>query len=310
MSTEKVSTGNAGKVIVGVVIAALLSAVVYLFIQNRSLSSQAQSGEKEITELSTEITQLEEEIENYKVELEDKDLDLEAKEAELAEKEKELAEKTQRIKNLLAQNKISTEKASELQGKIERLEYYLGKQQEEIDRLKNQVAQLEGQNDTLKTTINALEGDKETLETEKRRLGLKVKAAAILKASEFQFWSVKENGKETQETDFRAGRLDQLRITFKTLENVAAEKDNKTYYLQLLDPKGTPIKDASGSGYFTYEGAETQFTAKDSWDFDGTTQGHSYLFKKPASYSFSKGTHAVKVYCEGYEIGKATFVVK
>jgi DNA repair exonuclease SbcCD ATPase subunit len=310
MSTEKVNTGNAGKIIVGVVFAGLLSAVIFLFIQNRNLSNANTDGEVEITQLSTEITTLEKEIENYKVEIEDKDLNLEEKEAELAEKTKQLAEKSKKIEQLLAQNKIGSEKASELRGKIERLEYYLGEQQKEIDRLKNQVASLEGERDTLLGTIGKISDEKDLLADEKRRLGLKVKAAAILKASEFEFWSVKESGKETQESEFKAGRLDQLRISFKTLENVAAEKDTKTYYLAIVDPKGNTIKDASGSGYFTFDEQDKQYTAKDSWGFDGTEQGHSYLFKRQSSYTFEKGTHTVRIYCEGYEIGKASFMVK
>ena len=74
MSTEQVNTGNGGKIIVGVVIAGLLSAVIFLFIQNRNLSTQTSKGEEDITKLSDEITDLEKEIEDYKVDIANKEL--------------------------------------------------------------------------------------------------------------------------------------------------------------------------------------------------------------------------------------------
>ena len=136
-----------------------------------------------------------------------------------------------------------------------------------------------------------------------------LQAAAILKVMDFSFARVKGGGKEDEDTEFRAGKLKDLKICFKLLENTVAKAGEREMFLVFTDSKGAVIKTAQ-SGLFKHDNADKTYTIKTTVNYNRTTTNVCSIFKKPDTYDFSKGEHKVTVYAEGYEIGFGTVSVK
>jgi hypothetical protein len=122
---------------------------------------------------------------------------------------------------------------------------------------------------------------------------------------------LKASGREVEDTEFRKGRIEVIRVCFKIMENLAANAEQKDIYLQILDPSKKVIKDTGKqSGFFNHMGDEKSYSMKKTINYERATQTVCMEFSQPDNFDYEKGTHTVIVYCEGFDIGKATFEVK
>lgn len=310
MSAEQPKGVNTGRIISIVVGVALVAALAFFMVQYFKLKSLTEEQGTDIEELTAEIDDAQHEIEDYKLDLENKDLALEDKERLLAEKEQLIEDKQKRIDELLRKNKISQSQAAELRGKVEQLEYYIKKYQTEIDELKRELAEKDAQIVSLSGKVDTISG---ALQVQKRiaeETGTKLEIAKILSADNFTFFRTKGSGKEIEETSFRRGQLDDIKICFKIAQNLAAEIGEKTAYIQILGPDGNLIKDDSKSGYFTANHEDMAYSLKTNFNFDHTAQKVCVTFFKPAGFEYSSGDHRAIVYCDGLDIGTGRFTVK
>lgn len=313
MSADTKRPSRTGTIILGLLVVVMASGFGFFAFKYFQEKGKTEEQAVNIDELNTEIDDLEVELENYQLELDNANLEIEDKERMLAEKEQLLIEKQKRIDQLLSAGKISKQQAADLSKKVEQLEFYIAKYQKEIAELKTQVTALTGTNDSLLSTIDTITGKMRDLKDKNTEIALTLSAASVLKASNFKYFRVKSSGKEVNVTDepLKKGAIEQLKVCFDVMANPAAKAGPRDVYISFYDPKGTVIKDMGGqSGYFTYEGKEQVYTMKTAIDYDKSDKKICMIFKQPSSYSYEKGVHTVRVYCENFEIAKSTFEVK
>ncbi|WP_226390194.1 chromosome segregation protein SMC [Penaeicola halotolerans] len=195
-----------------------------------------------------------------------------------------------------------------LKDKVEGYEYLLKQQDAEIVRLKELNETLYTENVELKTEKNALSSNITELTKVREELSEKVAVASQLKAENIKVFAVNSRGRE-REGEFRSRQLEKLKVSFGLADNKVAQKGTKDIYVQVIDPNGNVIFDvAKGSGTFMLNGKEEFFTAKQEILFDNTKQQLSYYYEKDSDYE--PGSYDIFIFCEGYVIGKETFVVK
>jgi predicted RNase H-like nuclease (RuvC/YqgF family) len=306
---KKINTGRVLTILLIVIMGAGLGFFAYKYFQEKSKNEEQ---ELNIENLTVEIEDLETDIEDYKTDLENKDLDIEEKERLLAEKEQLLQDKQRKIDQLVKQNKISASEAAGLKEKVTQMEYYIQKYQKEIDDLKAQVETLTVEKRNLEGKVDTITGQYRDTKTKLGEVEGKLKAAEILSARPFKFYRKKSSGKEIEEAEFRRGQMDNFKVCFDIAQNLAAERGKRTVYLQIIDPAGAVIKDDGGqSGSLrTYAGDDIAYSMATSFNFDGTAQNVCVDFPTPGTYEYEKGAHTVKVWCDGYDIGRSSFTVR
>lgn len=191
------------------------------------------------------------------------------------------------------------------------LEKQLRQKDTEIAKLKDDNEVLFGENNQLKTTQTQLTDTISTLKSNNQSLSEKVALASRLQAEGIQVNIINNRGKEKDDDDaeYRARRVDKIKVTFNLALNEVAPKETKEIMMRLIEPDGSALYNlATGSGTFMLNGEETFYTAKRDIVFDNSGQSVSFLYDKGADYK--KGLHTIELYAEGFLIGKTTFTLK
>ncbi|GGD73607.1 hypothetical protein GCM10011514_42130 [Emticicia aquatilis] len=192
----------------------------------------------------------------------------------------------------------------------------IAKLREENAQLTTEVKTLGAENTNLKTDVSTLKSDKQALAdsvyattVKNKELAEKVTLAAALKAMNVSVNAINSRGKEREGGEYKAKRVEKVKISFKLAENPLTKRENKVIYMRMLDPQGNCISDmATGSGAFTYGGKEMVYTAKQSVMYDNSGQNVDFIYSRGANYS--KGKYNIELYSEGFSIGRGTFEVK
>lgn len=297
--------------IAGILIVLLSITSGVLYWQLRKVQKQNVSLEEERADLEANIRSLDQRIIAMQQELERKDLELADKSKKVEELSKELQRTRALIQKYEEQGKLSARQAEEMRYKTEQMAYYIQKYQERIRQLEEENERLRARTAELEKQVERKETEARQVMQEKERLEIKVKAASYLKAINFRFATVKENGKEDWDTEFRARRIQRLKVCFTVLENEVAEPGNRTAYIVITDPTNKPITNfAQSSGYFTVMDTEQPFSTKVTFNYTQTAQEVCAIYERPADQELPKGTYQVAVFCEGVEIGRGQFQVK
>jgi hypothetical protein len=210
--------------------------------------------------------------------------------------------------------------------KIQQLLGKAGASQAELAQAKNLIRSLNGDIAGYKTQIETLQGEKMVLIQEKetvakeRDMALKetedaktlikekedlINVGSTLHASNFSIVGIneKKSGKERSTTT--AKRVDKLRISFDVDENRITQSGNKSIYICITDPKGTPVTvEALGSGIFkTRNGDDKSFTQQLEINYtQGQRQTISVDWKQNSD--FETGDYKIEVYNNGFKIGE------
>ena len=222
-------------------------------------------------------------------------------------------------KNLVNSKNVSIK---EYEDKIKGYEAVLIQKDAEIAKLKEENVVLTTQNKTLnnentglKTEVTGLKTDKTALSdsvysvtVKNRELAEKVTLAAALKAMSINITTFNSRGKEFEGGDYKAKRIDKVKVFFKLAENPLTKKEDKTVYMRMLDTQGNVISDmATGSGTFQFGGKETVYTAKQVVTYDNSGQVVDMFYQRGANYE--KGKYTIELYSEGFRIGQGNFNV-
>lgn len=310
MASEAPKSINTGRIITIVIVAALVGALGFFMYKYYDLKKITEEKDLNIESLTAEIEQVEQDLDDYKADLENKDLAIEEKERMLADKEQLLVEKQKKIDQLVKSNKISQADAERLRGKVEQLEFYIKKYQQEIEELKVQLAEKELQIAAMGGTIDTISGKLRETSSKLDETTFQLETAKILNARPFYYYRTKQSGKEIEETSFRVGQLEGMKICFDINQNLAADRGSKDIYLQVKGPDGKVIRDDAKTGFFKANGEDLAYSSKTAITYNREAMKVCITFDKPASYEYIKGDYKVIVYCEGYDIGNSKFSVK
>lgn len=305
------NSNNTVKIVIVAAFIVLLSIIGWLLVDRFRIQDEKEELVENAEQLETEIRQLETELTTMQEEISNKDLELEEKNKMIADKDKELEKKRRQIDELRRQGKINTEKANEYLAQIEGMQRTIQRYETEIEQLKNQLAEVQTEKEMVSKEKEAVENKNQQLSQEKEALQGKINVAAILKAANFRYVNVKNSGKESDaEEEFRAGRLDKLKIQFSILDNAVAATGNKDIFVQIINPDGSIAKDIrANSGTFSLEGKDAPYTFREVINYERTTQRVSVQFQ-PSNQKFVKGVLKIKVFADGFQIGESSLNVK
>lgn len=234
-------------------------------------------------------------------------------------------EELNRVKAQLEADKRSLSTASQAQlqeyeGKIKSYVALLSQKDNEIAKLREANQALTGQNQQLVQDKTQLEANLQTTRqaytdsvsserTRNRELAEKVTIASALKAENINVYAISPKGKESDGGEYRARRVEKVRISFALADNPLTAQENKDVFLRILDPDGAVISDmATGSGAFVFQGKETVYTAKQQVLYTNSHQNVDFIYSRGTPYR--KGRHTVELYSEGFKIGQGSFEVK
>jgi uncharacterized small protein (DUF1192 family) len=286
-------------------------AATYFYMESRKKTAEVRQLQEEKLDLESEVSELQERVQSLSKELERKDLELQEKADKVEALSKEIQQLRARIAKYAEEGKISQRQFEEMKLKTEQMAYYIQKYQARIQELEEENKMLREKTAELYQEVQKKEEEREQIRQEKERLEVKVRAASYLKAAEFRYALIKDNGKEDWDTEFRARRLHRLKICFTVLENEVAEPGPRTAYIVISGPSGKVITNFSGSsGYFTLMDTEQPYSAKVEFSYQRQRQEVCGVFIRDKDTELEKGNYQVAVFCEGVEIGRGTFHLK
>lgn len=201
--------------------------------------------------------------------------------------------------------------------KIRNYQALLAQKDQEITRLKEENGILVVRNDSLSQENAGLKAERQSLSdsvasvsTRNQELNEKVSIAAALRAENVTVKAINARGKESDGGNYKAKRIEKVRISIRLAPNGLAQQGEKDLYIRILDPSGAVISDmATGSGEFTYNDQGMIYTSMQRFNFDNSRQQVDFVYGR-GSQRFNEGRHTVEVYCEGFRIGEGEFTVK
>ena len=191
------------------------------------------------------------------------------------------------------------------------LEGQLRKKDDDIAQLKKDNEMLYTETNTLKERQNKLTDTISTIARSNRELSDKVSVASRLQADNIKIAIITSRNKEKEDDneEFKARRVEKVKITANLSRNDVSSKETKAVYLRILEPDGAALYNLStGGGTFAVDGQEAFYTQKQDVVFDNTRQRMEFVYAKGAEYK--KGLHTVELYESGQLMGKATFTLK
>ena len=203
-----------------------------------------------------------------------------------------------------AQQNVFKQRAANLEGQLR-------KKDDDIAQLKKDNETLYTETTTLKEKQNKLTDTISTLAKTNQDLTEKVGIASRLQANNVHVAIITTKNKEQDDDqeEFKAKRVDKLKVTYNLARNDVSPKETKSIYLRILEPDGAALYNLStGGGTFTVDGQESFYTQKQDVVFDNTNQALQFTYAKGAEYK--KGLHTVELYEGGALMGKTTFTLK
>jgi cell division protein FtsB len=207
--------------------------------------------------------------------------------------------------------------------KIKEYERFLVEKDEMIAQLRAENEHLVASNDSLSTHVGTLTSERQKLvqrQTElqdsvvtftaaNKELSDKVTLAAALKAQNLKVLTVNSRGKVKEKDEYKAKRVDKIKLVFNLPENALTAQEPKDIYVRVLDPEGAVLADnATGSGEFEIDGSPSKFTTRESVAYQNNNQKVEMLYDNTSQ--FRPGNYNVELYSEGYKIGNTKFTIK
>lgn len=240
-----------------------------------------------------------------------------------------------RLDSLTGENQLLTDSLTTRDTEVTRLKNDIRKilndknaSSSDLAKAKRMIKDLNGRIETLAMEVDRLKGeneilvaDNDRLSTEKREVETRLTAtsaqkdsiegslnktrniASTLSASNINIVGIntKKSGKESETS--RAKKADKLRINFDLEPNRIADNGEKTLFVAITAPDGTPIVLDNSSNFTSAEEGDKPFTAKVSVKYENNK-------KVPVSFDwqpnaqFQTGNYKIEIYHNGYKIGE------
>ena len=288
-----------------VVVVALLGTNAYLYFQKNKSDEKLiyQKNDDNMVLVKTQTT-LNAALDSLTNELDSANSGKHRVSQELQAKDEELKAKIKQLRKALANGQLNAGQLRSAQEDIKQLRYFVTKYTADIEELRTQNASLTVERDTLKTNLATVNQKATTLQQQNQELNTKVQTAAALKSSSVSItaFRVKNSGKEVDVT--RASTAKKIKVSFTVSANELATKGLHDIYLRVIDPTGN-LATSAATGNFTINGQDLQYTYKSAIDYKNDGSGYVIDWVNPGE--FQKGTYAVLLYADGYQMGKSSF---
>jgi FtsZ-binding cell division protein ZapB len=302
----------------GLVIALALAAILgYLYFKERQ---KVDDKIVEVSQVNRDLMIASAKLDSIGTQLDSKIAEISALGGQVEELQALKAQLDKDKRNLIYSKNVNLK---DYQSKIAGYESALAEKDIEISKLREANVILTNQNETLITqkteliesnaalqnTKAALSDSVYSISVKNAELSDKVSMASALRPMNYAISAINSRGKEIDGSEFKARRVEKIKIAFKLAENPLTKKENKTIYLRLLDNNGNVISDmATGSGTFSFGGKETVYTAKQTVMFTNDGQTVDFVYDRGAGYE--AGSYTAVLFSEGYRIGQTSWDIK
>ena len=319
METTQSNNNNGLLKVIIVVMAGVLALLGYLFMGARNETLELQKSlTSKVEQLST--TQIK--LDSISKSLDEKILEVQGLGGSVAELEAVKAQLENDKKKLKTDLSFSAQK---YESKIKDYETFLVAKDDDIRKLKAENGILVAKTQTLETEKQQVIVENTSLKTEKAELTTtltktvddfttknndlkrQVNLASAMKAINVQVTALSSKGKERDGGEYKAKRIDQLKVAFIMPSNPVAAQNNKDIYVRVLDTNGAVVENGNG-GIVQVDGKEIAYSFRKNVPFENNDQRVDLVSGKGANYT--KGQYSVELYSEGFKIGKGIFEVK
>lgn len=295
-SEQKRYMQTRSKIILGIILAILAGAVVYLFINTKSkdaaISEMAAQFELEKEELTDEYSQLSLQYEGYGLRIGNDSL------ATLLDTERY---KVQRLLEELKTTKATNaRRIGELRKELESLRGIIKHYVAQIDSLNTINSKLKAENIAVNQRYQEAKGNVETLSEEKKVLTEKVTLASILDAKNISVETLTSKGRKAT----KISKTEQLKFTFTIAKNISAPTGEKYIYVRIIKPDDTPLV-KSNDNVFMFENKFINYSARRPIEYEGEDIPVT-IFWDVEEY-LNAGKYRIEIFADGYMIGQSNF---
>jgi hypothetical protein len=284
------------KAVIAILAVLLVGSLVYIF----KMTSDAKALQTELTTTTSEKESVMKDLEALKTRYD-------AAIAENTSMSDELIAEREKIVNLMADLKKSkgdVASMSKYKSQYFALEAKMKTLMQENETLKKDNAVLTVQRDSTVTVLGEARKYNEVLVGQNEELSKTVEIAQKLSVSNLKTAAYKLRSSGKQIATEKARKADVLKISFTINENKVAKKEDKTYYVQVIDSKnnvlGEKKTETFGSNSLTYSFTSTVNYENKSVDVTQDLPGKD----------FEKGTYFVNVFDKGELVSKSSFSLK
>lgn len=298
---------NKGLVTLNVIQLVIIAILAYLLFDGNKnivdLKENVATSTEEISELKADILDTRENLEKVREERIALGLSVDSL-------DNQINEINQVVVQLERKNSISRSEIRKLTSKVSALNENIEQHKQEIAQLTEENQHLVENVDSLSKENTTLSENVQTLSVEKDHLEHDLKIASILTAEGLEITGLKDNDKELGKQPFNGNKLARFKVTFNIGDNKAAKHNKKRFYMRMITPAGKCFSDSrNGGGKFTdHEGHVNEFTMSKELVFENTNQWLSMVMLK--GFQYTPGNYIIQIYCEGYDIGQTSFIVK
>jgi hypothetical protein len=269
------------------VIAILLA--LKLYIDTRKHNENMQFVEAEKSKLEGELNYLIVEYDSLKMQSDSLAGQLEAEQ--------------EKIRRLLKREASSTTKIKMYQRELETLRKVMRSYIVQIDSLNTRNLELTEENIQVRKELREISTDYEELSKEKEELSSTVKVAQKLSAKNVVSEGLNRNSKPKD----KISKIEKLRICFTVRENAVADAGSKVIYLTITRPDDI-ILSSPDAGMFMLDGESKVYSAKRELEYDNTDIDMCIYWD--ITEELIPGTYFINLYCEGFEIGTSTLILR
>ncbi len=228
-----------------------------------------------------------------------------SKDSMITQRDRDIAAKRTQIQQLLSKTNATKEELAQAKTLIASLNTDIAGYKTQIETLQGEKIVLIQEKETVTKERDVVQKNFDSAKTVIAERENVIDIGSTLHASNFSITGINERKSGKEKTTTTAKRVDKLRISFDLDENRITQSGNKTIYISITDPKGTPVTvEALGSGTFkTREGEDKFFTEKVEVNYtQGQRQTINVDWKQNSS--FETGDYKIEVYNNGFKIGE------
>jgi DNA repair exonuclease SbcCD ATPase subunit len=196
-----------------------------------------------------------------------------------------------------------------MRSRLEELQQRYDESESIIQQLKAKNQELTAENFKNQRKLEEVSTENTKLAEDNTKLNKIAEVAKRLKTYEIYADAVRltSGGKKEKQTD-KAKKADRIRVCFTVLENIIADKGEKSLYVVIKTPAGTTYSDGDRSKITLLSGDEIAYSVKKDIFYDNKNMQlcMNWELKDKAE----PGTYKVELYAEGVQIGKESFDLK
>lgn len=298
------------------IIALLVIAGAYFFIQKGKLSKEKEDTELRLEEVNLEKQELNKEYNAAITRLDNMKSENASMDSLIQSQGGQIGQMRDQIKEILADKNASQAELKKAKNLIGQLEDLTMKFQKQIGALKQENIELTDNNRNLAADKKLTEIENEGLKETKKELEQTVEVGSVLSANNIVMKVInkKKNlfGKNKEKTTTKAKKADLLEVNFSLGVNRIIESGEQTIYIAVKGPKGIIHSTGNASGTITLSegGGQQQFTTKKVVPYTKGKNSYNIQTNCVPTDKFEAGTYTVELFHKGYLIGKDNITLR